>query len=198
MTARSLKQSLERWTGMAQIRAVVAKYGKPAAALVLSVAITVVVFRLGDRLADLQGLGYLGVFVIAVLANATVILPVPGIAVVFAGGGVLNPLLVGLIAGVGEPLGELTGYLAGYGGSAVAENRELYERIRRWMERRGFMTLLVLSAIPNPLFDLAGMAAGMLRYPVFKFLLACWIGKTFKALVIAYLGSFLRGMITWM
>jgi len=198
MTARSLKQSLERWTGMAQIRAVVAKYGKPAAALVLSVAITVVVFRLGDRLADLQGLGYLGVFVIAVLANATVILPVPGIAVVFAGGGVLNPLLVGLIAGVGEPLGELTGYLAGYGGSAVAENRELYERIRRWMERRGFMTLLVLSAIPNPLFDLAGMAAGMLRYPVFKFLLACWIGKTFKALVIAYLGSFLRGMITWL
>ena len=198
MTARSLKQSLERWTGMAQIRAVVAKYGKPAAALVLSVAITVVVFRLGDRLADLQGLGYLGVFVIAVLANATVILPVPGIAVVFAGGGVLNPLLVGLIAGVGEPLGELTGYLAGYGGSAVAENRELYERIRRWMERRGFMTLLVLSAIPNPLFDLAGMAAGMLRYPVSKFLLACWIGKTFKALVIAYLGSFLRGMITWL
>ena len=198
MTARSLKQSLERWTGMAQIRAVVAKYGKPAAALVLSVAITVVVFRLGDRLADLQGLGYLGVFVIAVLANATVILPVPGIAVVFAGGGVLNPLLVGLIAGVGEPLGELTGYLAGYGGSAVAENRELYERIRRWMERRGFMTLLVLSAIPNPLFDLAGMAAGMLRYPISKFLLACWIGKTFKALVIAYLGSFLRGMITWM
>jgi len=58
--------------------------------------------------------------------------------------------------------------------------------------------LLVLSAIPNPLFDLAGMAAGMLRYPVSKFLLACWIGKTFKALVIAYLGSFLRGMITWM
>jgi len=198
MTARSFKQSLESWTGMAQIRAVVAKYGKPAAALVLSVAITVVVFRLGDRLEDLQGLGYLGVFVIAVLGNATVILPVPGIAVVFAGGGVLNPLLVGLIAGVGEPLGELTGYLAGYGGSAVAENRELYERIRRWMERRGFMTLLVLSAIPNPLFDLAGMAAGMLRYPVSKFLLACWIGKTFKALVIAYLGSFLRGMITWM
>lgn len=198
MTARSLKQSLESWTGMAQIRAVVAKYGKPAAALMLSVVITVVVFRLGDRLEDLQGLGYLGVFVIAVLGNATVILPVPGIAVVFAGGGVLNPLLVGLIAGVGEPLGELTGYLAGYGGSAVAENRELYERIRRWMERRGFMTLLVLSAIPNPLFDLAGMAAGMLRYPVPKFLLACWIGKTFKALVIAYLGSFLRGMITWL
>ena len=198
MTPRSLKQSLESWEGRARVRAVVAKYWKPAVALLLSVAITVLVFRFGGRLADLQGLGYLGVFVVAVLGNATVILPVPGLAVVFAGGGVLNPLLVGLVAGVGEPLGELTGYLAGYGGSAVAENRERYERIRRWMERRGFVTLLVLSAVPNPLFDLAGMAAGMLRYPVPKFLLACWIGKTFKALVIAYLGSVLRGLITWL
>ncbi len=196
MTSRSLKQSLESWEGTVRVRAAGAKYWKPAAALLLSVAITVLVFRFGDQLADLQGLGYLGVFVIAVLGNATVILPVPGLAVVFAGGGVLNPLVVGLIAGVGEPLGELTGYLAGYGGSVVAENREWYERIRRWMERRGFVTLLVLSAVPNPLFDLAGMAAGMLHYPVAKFLLACWIGKTFKALVIAYLGSILHGLIT--
>ena len=75
----------------------------------------------GDQLVDLRGYGYLGVFLISLLGNATVILPVPSLAVVFAGGGVLNPLLVGLVAGVGEPLGELTGYLAGYGGSAVID-----------------------------------------------------------------------------
>jgi uncharacterized membrane protein YdjX (TVP38/TMEM64 family) len=65
------------------------------------------------------------------------------------------------------------------------------------MERRGFATLLVLAAVPNPLFDVAGMAAGMLRYPVGKFLLACWLGKTLKAIVIAYLGSAFRGALTW-
>ncbi len=133
--------------------------------------------------------GYLGVFLISLLGNATVIFPVPSLAVVFAGGSVLNPLLVGLVAGVGEPLGELTGYLAGYGGSAVIENRERFEQIKNWMERRGFITLFVLAAIPNPFFDLAGIAAGMLRFPVTKFLLACWMGKTTKALILAYLGS---------
>jgi len=196
MTARGRRCWLEDWVGNARLHAV-AKYAKPAAALIVSVVITAAIFAVGDRLAELQGFGYLGVFVVAVLGNATIILPVPGLAFVFAGGGVLNPLLVGLIAGVGEPLGELTGYLAGYGGSAVVEDRERYERIRRWMERRGFLTLLVLAAIPNPLFDLAGIAAGMLRYPVPKFLLACWLGKTFKALLIAYLGSVFRGVLTW-
>jgi len=197
MTARGQRRRLADWFHSERLRTVIARYGKPAAALLFSVLITVAVFALGDRLADLQALGYLGVFVIGVLGNATIILPVPGLAVVFAGGGVLNPLLVGLVAGVGEPLGELTGYLAGYGGSAVVEDAERYERVRRWMERRGFLTLLVLAAVPNPLFDVAGMAAGMLRYPIAKFLLACWLGKTLKAVLIAYLGSAFRGVLTW-
>jgi uncharacterized membrane protein YdjX (TVP38/TMEM64 family) len=67
--------------------------------------------------------------------------------------------------------------------------------MRRWMERRGFLTVLVLSAIPNPLFDLAGITAGALHYPVGRFLLACWIGKTAKSLVLAYLGSYSVGFI---
>jgi uncharacterized membrane protein YdjX (TVP38/TMEM64 family) len=197
MTARGQRRRPEDWVGSERLRGVMARYGKPVTAFLLSVLITAAVFAVGDRLAELQALGYLGVFVIAVLGNATIILPVPGLAVVFAGGGVLNPLLVGLVAGVGEPIGELTGYLAGYGGSAVVEDAQRYERIRRWMERRGFATLLVLAAVPNPLFDVAGMAAGMLRYPVGKFLLACWLGKTLKAIVIAYLGSAFRGALTW-
>jgi len=158
-------------------------------ALLFSVAITatVVVFR--ERIAALSGYGYLGVFVVSVLGNATVLFPVPSLAVTFAGGGVLNPLFVGLVAGVGEPLGELTGYLAGYGGGAVVEQGPHFQRIRSWMERRGFLTLLVLSAIPNPLFDVAGVIAGVLHFPLVQFLLACWLGKTAKALAVAYLGS---------
>lgn len=158
-------------------------------ALLFSVAITTTIIVFRHELARLSTYGYLGVFLISVIGNATVIFPVPSLAVVFAGGGVLNPLLVGLIAGVGEPLGELTGYLAGYGGSAVIQNRERFEQIKGWMEHRGFITIFVLSLIPNPFFDLAGLSAGMLHYPIAKFLLACWMGKTIKALALAYLGS---------
>ncbi len=157
-------------------------------ALLFSLGLTAAIFAFRDRLANLRAYGYAGVFLISLLGNATVILPVPSLAVVFAGGGVLNPLIVGLVAGVGEPLGELSGYLAGYGGSAVISDTPRLEQIRDWMQRRGFLTIFVLSLIPNPFFDLAGISAGALHYPVGRFLLACWMGKTLKALALAYLG----------
>jgi len=171
------------------------RYRSHLVALVVSVVITALIIAYRRELVNLAAYGYVGVFLISLLGNATVILPVPSLAVVFAGGGVLNPLLVGLVAGLGEPLGELTGYMAGYGGSAVIEDRERFQQIQAWMERRGFVTIVVLAAIPNPLFDLAGISAGALHYPVTKFLLACWLGKTAKALVIAGLGSGFFGAI---
>jgi len=158
-------------------------------ALVASIAITATVLAFRDQLAELGRYGYAGVFLISVLSNATVMFPVPGMAVVFASGSVLNPLLVGLIAGIGEPLGELSGYLAGYAGSAVVEDSARFQKVRDLIARRGFLTLFVLSAIPNPLFDLAGVAAGMARYPVLAFLFPCWLGKTLKSLIVALVGS---------
>jgi uncharacterized membrane protein YdjX (TVP38/TMEM64 family) len=170
------------------------RYRSHIAALAFSIIITALILSFRNQLASLSRYGYLGVFIISLLGNATIVIPVPSLAVVFAGGGVLNPLMVGLVAGLGEPIGELTGYVAGYGGSAVIENRERFEQLKDWMHRRGFLTILVLSAIPNPLFDMAGMAAGVLHFPVTKFLLACWLGKTTKAIAIAYLGSLSLGL----
>jgi uncharacterized membrane protein YdjX (TVP38/TMEM64 family) len=98
-------------------------------------------------------------------------------------------LLVGLAAGVGEALGELTGYAAGFGGRAVIEDQRAYERLVAWMQRRGGITVFVLSVIPNPFFDLAGIAAGTLRYPLWRFLFFCWMGKTIKTALVAWSGA---------
>jgi len=155
--------------------------------LAVAVSLIIVVFR--DELARFERYGYPGVFLVSLLGNATVIFPAPSLAVVFGMGGVLNPLLVGLVAGVGEALGELTGYLAGYGGRAVIEDREMYGRLEEWMQRHGSATILTLSAIPNPFFDLAGIAAGALRFPLAQFLLSCWVGKTIKTIAIAFAGA---------
>jgi uncharacterized membrane protein YdjX (TVP38/TMEM64 family) len=57
------------------------------------------------------------------------------------------------------------------------------------MQRHGFLTVLALSAIPNPLFDLAGIAAGASHYPIARFVTACFLGKTIKGLAIALAGS---------
>lgn len=159
------------------------------AAVVAVVALSVVIYLFRDRFADLAAVGYPGIFLVSLLGNATIVLPAPSIFLVFSMGSALPFYWVGLSAGIGEALGELTGYTLGVSGRAVIEKRETYERLRRWMQRRGALTILVLSIIPNPIVDLAGIAAGSLRYPLWRFLLFCWLGKTIKSILIAWAGS---------
>jgi uncharacterized membrane protein YdjX (TVP38/TMEM64 family) len=165
-------------------------------ALVAVVAITVYVYSIRDQADQLRQYGYPGLFLLSILANATVILPAPGLAITFAAGGIFSPFWVGVIAGVGAALGEMTGYLAGFSGQAVIENRKLYERLEGWMKRYGSVTILVLATIPNPLFDLGGMIAGALKMPLPKFLFWCVLGKIIKMMVAAYAGYYSIEWIT--
>jgi membrane protein YqaA with SNARE-associated domain len=160
--------------------------------LLAVVAISVWVFSIRNQTDELVAWGYPGIFIISFLANATVILPAPGVAVVFAmgGTGIFNPLLVGLVAGVGSGLGELSGYLAGYSGQAVVERGGVYDKIHPYIEKYGPATIFVLAAIPNPFFDFGGMAAGVLKMPVRTFLLWCILGKIVKMLMFAYAGAY--------
>lgn len=164
-------------------------------ALVFVVGISILVFMVRDKAEQLQGYGYLGVFIVAFLAYATVLLPAPGVAVVFSWGSIFNPAGIALAAGAGAALGEISGYLAGFSGQAVIEKVYIYQRLTGFMQKNGALTVLVLSAIPNPFFDLAGATAGALKMPLPKFLLWCWIGETIKMLMFAYAGASFLGQI---
>jgi membrane protein YqaA with SNARE-associated domain len=155
----------------------------------LVLGISVAIFGFRHRFAELAAIGYSGIFLVSLLGNATIILPAPSLALVFAMGSALPPTLVGLAAGAGEALGELTGYAAGFGGQAVVEDQKTYERLKVWMQQRGGITIFVLSAIPNPFFDIAGIAAGTLGYPLWRFWLFCWLGKTIKTTAVAWAGA---------
>ena len=158
-----------------------------ALSIVLVLALITAAIFLSDRLPNYKSVGYIGVFVLSFVGSASILVPVPGIAAVCAGPVIgLFPLAVGLLASVAEAIGELTGYLIGFSGRSFAENNRLYPRIERWMQRRGGIALLVASSIPNPLFDLVGVAAGTLKYPVWRFLAAVWVGKLIKSTTIAY------------
>ena len=158
-------------------------------ALLVVIGISVFVYSIRDRAEEFAIYGYPGIFVLAFLSNATVLLPAPGIAMVFAMGGVFNPVAVGLAAGTGGALGEISGYLAGFSGQAVIERADIYERMVQWMVRNGDWTIFLLAALPNPFFDITGIAAGALKMPIWRFLLWCWLGVTIKMAVFAYLGS---------
>lgn len=158
-------------------------------ALVAVVAISATIIAFRDRLAMLGAFGYPGLFLINFFSSATVVLPMPGLALAFAAGATLNPWLVGLAMGTGAAVGELTGYLAGYGGQGLIENNPTCQRVQRWMHRYGLWVLFVMAAIPNPFFDVAGMVSGILRIPVYRFFVACWAGNVTKATVIAVIGA---------
>ena len=158
-------------------------------ALAAVIAITLFVFSIRDQASELQAYGYPGIFLISILANATIILPAPGIALTYALGAVFHPIGVALAAGAGAALGELTGYLAGFSGQGVVNDIPMYERITEWTERYGGWIIMLLAFIPNPFFDVGGAAAGALKMRVHVFLIWAFIGKFLKMLVIAYAGA---------
>ena len=159
------------------------------AGIVFAVALSIAIFVFRDQLRAVGHYGYLGIFLIAVIGNATIILPVPTIVTAFAGGSVFNPIAVGVISAAGATIGELTGYIAGRSGTAIVENQEVYDRFERWMDRHGLLALFVLAAIPNPLFDVAGIIAGLSKMKVSTYLIVVCAGKMVKFLAIAYLGA---------
>ena len=61
--------------------------------------------------------------------------------------------------------------------------------IHRLMDSYGMATLFALSAIPNPLFEIAGLTAGSVRMPFRRFIVAVTGGKVVRGLLLAYFGD---------
>ncbi len=163
--------------------------------LLAVIAISVWIYSIRDQAAEMAAYGYPGIFFISMLANATVFFPAPGVAVVFAMGSIFSPLLVALFAGTGAAIGELVGYLAGYSGQGIVENTEMFSRIEPWVRKYGVYAIFVFSALPNPFFDIAGVAAGILKIPLGQFFIACWLGQLIKMFAFAYAGSLSIGWL---
>jgi membrane protein YqaA with SNARE-associated domain len=163
------------------------------ALIAVGITVDLVLLRPYIHLHQLREYGYVGLFLISLIGNATVILPVPSFAVAFAMGGMLNPLGVGLVSGLGATIGEMTGYLAGVGGRPVVEKQPLYIRLEGWMRKGGPLVIFLLAAIPNPFFDVGGMMAGALRMPAWQFFVAGWAGKSVRFTLLALGGRFFLG-----
>ena len=168
----------------------------PLLALLLVIAITVGIiyfYRQNPNMVEkLEGYGYLGAFLISLTFNATLILPAGNILVLSVLGHALpSAIMVGLVGGAGAAIGEITGYMAGYSGRGIAERSKMYNRVEGWMRRWGTLTIFIMSVVPF-IFDLAGIAAGVLRFPFWKFFLLCWLGRT-----LLYIGAALAGAWGW-
>ena len=164
-------------------------------AAILAVAVVAAAAFLLRQNITFSQAGYAGVALTALVASGGLVIPVPALATACAGGILLNPWIVALVAGGAEGIGELTGYYLGYSGQGILSGRALYIRLEGWMRRRGWLVLFLVSLVPNPIFDFVGIAAGALHYPLWKFLIVVWAGKIIKFGAIAYACTYSAGWL---
>ncbi|TET66990.1 MAG: hypothetical protein E3J40_04025 [Dehalococcoidia bacterium] len=170
----------------------------PLLTLLLVIAISVALFFYGRKpeiVAELKSYGYLGAFLISLIGNGTILLPgivlpiLSGLGIVlYSAAGLVGPVIVGLAGGAGAAIGEIVGYLAGYGGRGIVENNKLYQRLVDWVRRWGALAIFIFTLVPL-FFDLVGLAAGVLRFPLWKFILICWLGRTLLYVVFVVLAA---------
>ncbi len=137
---------------------------------------------------------YLGVFFLSLISTSTIFLPLPLYAISFVVGSLgLNPFLVGISAGFGSALGELTGYFIGAGSRHVIEEKrkipKIFAKMEKLFKKFGFLTITIAALLPFP-FDIIGITAGVSNYDLKKFFIATLIGKTIKNLILAFSGYF--------
>jgi uncharacterized membrane protein YdjX (TVP38/TMEM64 family) len=170
----------------------------PILALGFVITISVGIFLYNDRIAELGHYGYPSVFLVSMIWNSTVLVPIPSFWIYYPLGDVLFPPLLGLAGGAGAAIGELTAYMAGYSGRGILQRRKLYTRVEGWLKKRGFIVIFGFNLVPFFPFDLVGIAAGVLRFPLWKFYLACLAGRSVSYGFVAMVGAGWIQLPAWM
>lgn len=135
--------------------------------------------------------GYAGAFFISIFGNFTIFFPVPFTITIYAFGATLNPLLLGLVCGIGSTIGEFSAYLVGVGGRKVIEGRfeDRLESAKRLIQRYGATIIFIFALLPLP-DDIILIPLGVLRYDLKKALGAMFLGKTIMLTFVAYAGRY--------
>jgi len=142
--------------------------------------------------ATLQPLGAWGVFAVAALDGAAVGLPMD----VVVGGYVAQDhkrfLLYVLMAAAGSALGSLVIYAIGYAGGEELLRKRVsavrFEKMHAAFDKHPFWSLMFPAMLPPPTpFKLFALAAAVTEMSISHFLLAIFLGRTVRFLVLGIL-----------
>ena len=135
--------------------------------------------------------GYLGAFFISTFGNFTVFFPVPFVLTIYAFGATLNPLMLGLVCGLGSTVGEFSAYLIGMGGRKVLNDRygSQLETARKLVAKYGVTVIFLFALLPLP-DDLILIPLGMMKFDIKKAIAAMFAGKFLMCTAVAYAGRY--------
>ena len=192
--------------------------GLGALAILVTIALCVVAIYYKDELMNMEHLasfGLVGVLVVSFIAGSTfsiTAIPVPYWLLVFTlpsliadQWGILAPVWVGLIAGLGASIGQFITFMIGYGGRTISEritskfSSRFYDRAIGVAERHGSLAVFIMSLIPNPIHLPMSIAIATLKYPPYKFFIFSFLGTGLKSLILAFCGYYgLNSLFSWM
>jgi membrane protein YqaA with SNARE-associated domain len=178
--------------------------------IVLSFAGSAFLIYNWKNVAQLENHGYLGLFLISLLAGSPIPIPTPSMIFTFTLGSILNPVLVGAVSGLGNAIGIAIIYWTGRAGLRLYSNLAFSypaneassSRVGRFFSKignrltsgfskqRGEIAIFLLSIYPNPVLTPMVLGMGATRFPFSRFIFACWAGKTTQTMLLAYMGYF--------
>jgi len=158
-------------------------------AIILVIGLTVLLYIYRDQVSQLGAFGYPGIFLVSMLSNASIILPIPGVLFTSAMGAVFNPWWVSLAAGSGATLGELSGL---YGGFQRAGNHRESRVVQQgigldkkiWRYHHLCPGVDTQSTLRYRWNGGRGFTDAALAFSFW-----CWLGKIGKMLIFAFGGS---------
>lgn len=150
----------------------------------LQLLVMAVIFYYREPLSQLGAFAYPGVMLAEFGNSAMIFLPTPWPAYTLAMSVVLNPLLVGLVGGLAAAAGEMVGYFLGRKGRSIVSEGRIFTRMQSMTAKYGDRAIFFFAVMPIP-FDIAGIWAGTVRYPVVRFFISVAVAKIMRITIVA-------------
>jgi membrane protein YqaA with SNARE-associated domain len=123
---------------------------------------------------------YLGIFLISIFGNITIIFPVPYVVALIVVSAIIpgvNPIFIGIMGALGASIGEISAWLIGRGGQEAIGHSNNIERMKSYVEK-GWAPILIFIFAATPLPDDAFLIVlGIAGYGILKALFFCFLGK---------------------
>jgi len=132
--------------------------------------------------------GLIGIFLGNLISSVSIFSPGSWV-ICFLGGRIYNPLIVGFFAALGCVVGETVAYNVGSAGNSAIQNMNWFKTINDHMNANGFLTIYVVTALPNPIANASALLSGSLHFPFVKFLFSSFLGNWTQWFLVACAGK---------
>ncbi len=144
------------------------------------------------------------IFLVSFISNSIPYVSIPYLALIllyssYTGfGNVLSLITTVLSSALGAALGKIVIYYLGRGFSNIiigVSNETYIKLLSKFLDKSIFLAIAIFAATPLP-DDILYIPVGVLRYPLLKFFIACFVGKFVLTSFVFYSGGIIHSIVS--